>query len=524
MNRGLYLLLLLLLSGCFSVSKPIDNQVSPDPIGDTFPQFEEHVLTNTVGDTYPPFIDITSTHIKQTEAEFIEIEFTVNGEIPLSPDSSYGNVIYKVWVDSNYKTKYPTHGGGNAEYVLSIGYDNHIHAWKGDIFDCAHSTGEHAYEVTIDGNTARAKIPLPLIGNPSSFRYSYESFTDLQGKDGDSNAAMDEITLYYNVPTSQSAETLAPSPEPSRTASFAPKFTQTFTPEVTPWATSTSISLQIPATTPTAISGWRTYINEYLGYQFDYPSSATIHEDGYISIYSNETIPDVFISPDEYFSYLYKVLPDNLCVSIESSGGWITIKPPDDSIGQFMGTCPGMGLGVYSRMEDSVEVFEVDGQSYSIPGKTIYQNAEKLGTSLYFLYIKNFRVTIVSRPEIGMTPEMFLEHMETLKKILSTLIWTKTPDLTIPGTTCAGKFTQLVPSVWAQVSPGGVPNRVRSGPNKADEFIANIYPGTIVRIIEGPVCADGLIFWKVENNSIPGGVGWTAEGNSTDYYLLPYVP
>jgi hypothetical protein len=123
-----------------------------------------------------------------------------------------------------------------------------------------------------------------------------------------------------------------------------------------------------------------------------------------------------------------------------------------------------------------------------------------------------------------MSPEIFLKQRETLKQILSTLIWIKTPDLTIPGTTCAGKFTQLVPSVWAQVAPGDFPNRVRSGPSKADEFIENIYPGTIVKIIDGPVCADGLIFWKVENNSIPGGVGWTAEGDGTDYYLIPYLP
>jgi len=34
--------------------------------------------------------------------------------------------------------------------------------------------------------------------------------------------------------------------------------------------------------------------------------------------------------------------------------------------------------------------------------------------------------------------------------------------------------------------------------------------------------ADELIFWKVESKSIPGGVGWTAEGDGKDYYLNPY--
>jgi hypothetical protein len=45
-----------------------------------------------------------------------------------------------------------------------------------------------------------------------------------------------------------------------------------------------------------------------------------------------------------------------------------------------------------------------------------------------------------------------------------------------------------------------------------------------MKVIEGPVCADGLIFWKVENNSIPDGTGWTAEGDGAEYWLEPYVP
>ncbi len=40
----------------------------------------------------------------------------------------------------------------------------------------------------------------------------------------------------------------------------------------------------------------------------------------------------------------------------------------------------------------------------------------------------------------------------------------------------------------------------------------------------GPVCADGLVFWKVENPDIPGGVGWTAEGDGVEYYLEPHQP
>jgi hypothetical protein len=57
-----------------------------------------------------------------------------------------------------------------------------------------------------------------------------------------------------------------------------------------------------------------------------------------------------------------------------------------------------------------------------------------------------------------------------------------------------------------------------------DPVIAQIYPGTIVRITEGPICSDGLVFWRVENATIPGGAGWTAEGDRTEYWLDPYKP
>jgi hypothetical protein len=33
---------------------------------------------------------------------------------------------------------------------------------------------------------------------------------------------------------------------------------------------------------------------------------------------------------------------------------------------------------------------------------------------------------------------------------------------------------------------------------------------------------DNLVFWKVENANIPGGAGWTAEGDLHDYWLEPY--
>lgn len=68
------------------------------------------------------------------------------------------------------------------------------------------------------------------------------------------------------------------------------------------------------------------------------------------------------------------------------------------------------------------------------------------------------------------------------------------------------------------------PNRVRSAPQKGDNLISQLAPGTVVKVLEGPVCADGLVFWMIESDTIPGGVGWTAEGDGNEYWLEPLSP
>lgn len=90
---------------------------------------------------------------------------------------------------------------------------------------------------------------------------------------------------------------------------------------------------------------------------------------------------------------------------------------------------------------------------------------------------------------------------------------------------CDNGWSQLAIGMKAMVEKGGLPNRVRSEPNvNENNLIAQIYPETIVQVMEGPVCWDGQVFWRVEHPSIPGGSGWTSEGENGVYYLIPYQP
>ncbi|HXQ38347.1 MAG TPA: hypothetical protein VN843_30385, partial [Anaerolineales bacterium] len=90
---------------------------------------------------------------------------------------------------------------------------------------------------------------------------------------------------------------------------------------------------------------------------------------------------------------------------------------------------------------------------------------------------------------------------------------------------CTSGWTRLQAGNEARVSQETTtPNRVRAGSSTAEEVVVMLHPGTVMKVIEGPVCADGLIFWRVENESIPGGAGWTAEGDGSEYWLEPIVP
>ncbi|MGB7538651.1 MAG: hypothetical protein WBM17_08945 [Anaerolineales bacterium] len=89
--------------------------------------------------------------------------------------------------------------------------------------------------------------------------------------------------------------------------------------------------------------------------------------------------------------------------------------------------------------------------------------------------------------------------------------------------TCATGWTRLAAGRQARVAGmvADPPNRVRSEPKLGDNLLAQIQPGSVVTVREGPVCADGLVFWKVEAAGIPGGSGWMAEGDGAEYWMEP---
>jgi hypothetical protein len=70
---------------------------------------------------------------------------------------------------------------------------------------------------------------------------------------------------------------------------------------------------------------------------------------------------------------------------------------------------------------------------------------------------------------------------------------------------------------WAVVSPG-LPNVIRSEPGRGpnSSIVGEISAGTTIRLLEGPVCASGYYWWRVDVGMVSG---WTAEGGDGAYWL-----
>lgn len=106
---------------------------------------------------------------------------------------------------------------------------------------------------------------------------------------------------------------------------------------------------------------------------------------------------------------------------------------------------------------------------------------------------------------------------------------TSTPGKTASPTPAAGEWEPCAGSYPSRLHVGDrayvsfdppLANRVRARPDSDAVIEGTIDPGDKVKIIDGPVCADNWVWWKInaENEVL---VGWTSEGDFEGYWLVP---
>lgn len=93
------------------------------------------------------------------------------------------------------------------------------------------------------------------------------------------------------------------------------------------------------------------------------------------------------------------------------------------------------------------------------------------------------------------------------------------PPAPITGDYCTGApSSRLAIGMRARVTyTDGTTLRVRSAPGEA--IIAEMAEGTEFTVIGGPLCLDGFTWWQLQLDD--GTVGWSAEGDTSDYYIEP---
>jgi hypothetical protein len=63
--------------------------------------------------------------------------------------------------------------------------------------------------------------------------------------------------------------------------------------------------------------------------------------------------------------------------------------------------------------------------------------------------------------------------------------------------------------------------RVRTKPTTNTDIAGGLQPGEKIQITDGPICADGYWWWKMESDAQPSLQGWVAGGDGTMDWLLP---
>jgi WD40 repeat protein len=83
---------------------------------------------------------------------------------------------------------------------------------------------------------------------------------------------------------------------------------------------------------------------------------------------------------------------------------------------------------------------------------------------------------------------------------------------------CSGGWSKLEIGNLVQLI-GEVPSRVRTEPQKGENVVGQFVADETYILLDGPVCSEGLVWWEIADPRLPGGSGWTAEGDGQEYWI-----
>ncbi|MEM9954585.1 MAG: hypothetical protein AAF846_23450 [Chloroflexota bacterium] len=144
--------------------------------------------------------------------------------------------------------------------------------------------------------------------------------------------------------------------------------------------------------------------------------------------------------------------------------------------------------------------------------------APTVGSTIFTTDSSNFRV-------IYITPVGATFQLASIATPNNTPIVSMPDSIQAPQSNCGTAPTpRLAIEQTARITfTDGTPLNLRADP--AGTLLTQLDEGTIATVVEGPVCANGYFWWRLEFPSL-GTIsgGWAAEGDANDYYLEPFTP
>jgi hypothetical protein len=145
-----------------------------------------------------------------------------------------------------------------------------------------------------------------------------------------------------------------------------------------------------------------------------------------------------------------------------------------------------------------------------IPSPEIKNTSPPLAIAPTQTSLPTIRATFTSPPTDTPFPTLTLQPTRTSTPLPEGEI--ACPGL-LPSRLAVGVYAYVIP-----IPP--LPSRVRTGAGLNFPAKGLAQPGTIMRVIDGPRCNGGQIWWKIDlqNSDL---AGWVAEGDNRDYWIAP---
>jgi hypothetical protein len=221
-------------------------------------------------------------------------------------------------------------------------------------------------------------------------------------------------------------------------------------PPASPTATATLKPSLTPIATSDLVPGWLTYENNFYRYRFSYPPHAVIRTQGVMG-FNAEELP-TGMTEEEYLAQLEATYPDDICVRVNVSSGFVIIQPADEAGGKYTEPCGVTGVGDY-EIKNITETMTIDGQSYTASG-FLARNADTdaWASEFYILWLDDG--TRIDYGSMKGTQAEFQEVEETLRQIVTSLQFREASpmsnslpsSLTFPDYDCPVAATTAVPS------------------------------------------------------------------------------